>query len=448
MALPPGPREPAIVQLVQFTQRPLEWLDDCARRYGDPFTSHFPGLGAFVLASSPALIKEIFTGDADVLHAGKANAMLEPFVGKHSVLLLDGAPHLRQRRLLSPPMRGERMQAYASLIGEITRAELARMPVGEPFSLHEHMQSITLEVILRAVFGLEEGAHMRSLRSLLLAMLEPPPAIMAFIPVRYLDFPLSPYRTFVKRRAAVTRSLREVIRARRAALAAGGEPGTDILSLLLTARDEDGAPMTEDELCDELVTMLVAGHETTATALSWAFACLLEHRHVAERLRAEIAGEEDPAALAGVEYLDLVVKETLRLRPVIPDVVRKTQRPVTFAGHELPAGVSLTPCIHLAHRRPESWPDPDRFDPERFRGAKLDPYAWFPFGGGIRRCIGMAFAMYEMKIVLGTILPRVEVRLAKPGTVPVVRRTITLAPKHGTRVILEGRRRDAARRVA
>lgn len=414
-------------------------MEACVRRYGDPFTSRFPGMGDFVLASSPSLIKEIFTGDSDVLHAGKANAMLEPFVGKHSVLLLDGAPHLRQRRLLSPPMRGDRMQAYASLIGEITRAELAKMPVGEPFSIHEHMQSITLDVILRAVFGLEAGAQMQSLRSMLLAMLEPPPAIMAFVPVKYLDFPFSPYRMFVKRRADVTRALCGVIRARRTALAAGGAPGTDILSLLLDARDEAGEPMTEAELCDELVTMLIAGHETTATGLSWAFAVLLEHRDVAARLRDEVAGISDPVALAGVEYLDLVVKETLRLRPIIPDVVRKTQRPITFAGYDIPAGVSLTPVIYLAHRRAESWPEPHRFDPERFRGAKVDPYTWLPFGGGIRKCLGMAFAMYEMKIVLGTILPRTDLRLAKPGTVPVVRRTITLAPKHGTRVVMSSR---------
>ncbi len=440
MSLPPGPREPGIVQLLQFTQRPVPWLEACARKYGDPFSAKFPGLGDFVLVSSPALIREIFTGDSDVLHAGKANALLEPFVGKHSVLLLDGAPHLRQRRLLSPPMRGERMQAYATLIGEITRAELAKMPVGSPFAIHDHMQSITLEVILRAVFGLAQGAEMQALRVLLVTMLEPPPAILAFVPVKYLDFPFSPYRDFVKARNGVIRLLRDVIRARRAALEAGGAPGTDVLSLLLAARDEDGAPMTEDELCDELITMLVAGHETTATALSWAFAVLLEHPDVAARVRDEVAGKaDDPAALAGVEYLDLVVKETLRMRPIIPDVVRKTQRPMTFAGYDLPAGVSLTPVITLAHMRAESWPEPRRFDPERFRGAKVDPYAWFPFGGGIRKCLGMAFAMYEMKIVLGMILPRVTMRLAKSGSVPVVRRTITLAPKGGTRVVMSAR---------
>jgi cytochrome P450 len=231
----------------------------------------------------------------------------------------------------------------------------------------------------------------------------------------------------------------EHYRIHRNAIVAGDVNPHYILSLLLAARDEDGQPMTDDELCDELVTMLIAGHETTATALSWAFAVLLEHRDVAARLREEVAGIDDPAALAGVEYLDLVVKETLRLRPIIPDVVRKTQRPITFAGYDIPAGVSLTPVIYLAHRRPESWPDPERFDPERFRGAKIDPYAWFPFGGGIRRCLGMAFAMYEMKIVLGMILPRVTMRLEKPGSVPVVRRTITLAPKGGTRVVMSAR---------
>jgi cytochrome P450 len=438
MPLPPGPREPAVVQLLQFTQRPLPWLDACAKKYGDPFTSRFPGLGTFVLASSPALIKEIFTGDAENLLAGEANALLEPFVGKHSVLLLDGAPHLRQRRLLSPPLRGERMQAYARLIGEIAVAEVGRMPVGRAFSVHAHMQAITLDVILRAIFGLEEGAHLTALRETLIALLEPPPAILAFTPVEYLDFPLSPYRTFKRRRAEVDRMLREVIAERRGR-EAGRASATDILSLLLEARDEQGAPMTDDELCDELITLLVAGLETTATALSWAVACLLEHPEIAARLRDEVAAVREPGAMAGVEYLDLVVKETLRVRPVIPDVVRKTQRPTMFGGFEVPAGVSLAPCIHLAHRRADSWPDPDRFDPERFRGAKLDPYAWLPFGGGIRRCLGQAFAMYEMRIVLGVLFARARLHLATPGPVKVVRRTITLAPSGGTRVVMTER---------
>jgi cytochrome P450 len=457
MALPPGPREPSFLQLLQFTQRPLPWLDSCARRYGDPFTVRFLGLGTFVLVAAPDLIKQVFTADPDALHAGEANAILEPVVGKSSVLLLDGAAHLRQRRLLLPPLRGERMFAYADLIAEITTAAIARMPRGEPFALHGTMQSITLDVILRAVFGLEDGARMTELRALLVAMLEPPPAIVAFLPTRYLDFPLSPYRAFLRRLHAVNRMLHSILRAR---MASTEPPGSDILSLLLASRDEHGAAMTADELRDELITMLIAGHETTATALSWTFACLLEHPEVGARLAAELDGvipgghsngrsseRIDPAAferLNGLDYLDAVIKETLRLRPILPDVVRKVQTPIEFAGFTIPRGVSLTPCIHLAHRRAESYPEPLAFRPERWLGARVDPYAWLPFGGGIRRCLGMAFALYEMKIVVGVMWSRLRMRLAKPGPVRVVRRTLTLAPEGGARVVLEGRRRAAA----
>lgn len=429
--LPPGPRAPSVLQLLPYVRRPLAWFEECARRYGDPFTIRLPGYEPFVMLSAPTLIKQVFTGDDDVLHAGKANVILEPLVGKHSVLLLDGAPHLRQRRLLSPPLRGDRMHAYAGLIAEIAAAEVTRMPRDRPFALHEHMQAITLEVILRAVFGFDQGSRMGALRALIVDVLEPPPALLAFLPVRYLDLPLSPFRAFLRRRAALAHALREVLHARRAAPDRGG---TDILSLLLAVRDEDDRPMSDDELVDELVTMLVAGHETTATALSWAVACLLEHPEVEARLRDEIAGATDPAALAGVEYLDAVVKETLRVRPIVPDVVRQLQRPLRFAGFDLPAGVYLAPCIHLAHRRPDVYPEPARFRPERFLGVKPDPYTWLPFGGGIRKCLGMAFALYEMKIVLGVVLSRLRLRLDAPGAVRVVRRTVTLAPEAGTRV--------------
>jgi cytochrome P450 len=419
------------VQLVEFARRPLEWLEACGRRYGDPFTARLPGHGTFVFAAAPGLIKEILTGDDELLQAGKANAMLEPLVGRHSVLLLDGAPHLRQRRLLSPPLRGERMQAYAGLIAEIAAAEVARMPRAGAFPLHGHMQAIALDVILRAVFGVEEGAHMSALRRLILEVLEPPPALLTFVPPKYLDVPFSPFRTFLRRRAALARALREVVEVRRAA----GGGGADILSLLLAARDADGRPMSDEELVDELVTMLAAGHETTATALSWTFACVLEHPAVEARLRDEIAGAAgDPAALAALPWLDAVIKETLRLRPIVPDVVRKLQAPMRFAGFDLPAGVSLAPCIHLAHRRADVYPEPERFRPERFLDRRPDPYSWLPFGGGIRRCLGMAFALYEMKIVTGVLFARLRLRLDRPGTVRVIRRSVTLAPRGGTRV--------------
>jgi cytochrome P450 len=321
-------------------------------------------------------------------------------------------------------MRGERMQAYASIIEEITLAELARMPVGRPFSIHAHMQAITLDVILRAVFGLERGPHMDRFRAVLVELLEPPPAVMTFVPKKWLDFPGSPYRTFLRRKAAVDRALLELVDARRSA-----PLGEDILSLLLAARDETGAPLSDEELRDELITMLLAGHETTATALSWAVALILQAPDVRDRL-----GDPD--------YLDATIKETLRLRPIVPDVVRELQRPMTFAGYDLPAGAKLTPCIYLAHRRPDIYPEPSRFDPTRFLGVKPDPYAWFPFGGGIRRCLGMAFALYEMRVVLSLLFARAKLRLAQPGPVRVVRRTVTLAPAGGTRVILDAPVRD------
>jgi cytochrome P450 len=221
----------------------------------------------------------------------------------------------------------------------------------------------------------------------------------------------------------------------------------DILSLLLQARHEDGAPMTDAELRDELITLLVAGHETTATALAWAFQLILERDDVRARLEAELeeaaaqgGGRIDPARLAGLEYLDAVVKETLRLRPILPIVVRLAKAPVTVGGWTIPAGVRLAPCIYLAHRRPESYPEPDRFRPERFLGAKVDPYTWLPFGGGIRRCIGIHFALFEMKVVLATVFSSARLRLA-PGPAPTIRRRgITLAPSNGTRVVLESRR--------
>jgi cytochrome P450 len=446
MSLPPGPRGPAFLQTLGYTYWTFPFFEKCARIYGDPFTLRMPGFGAFVMVAAPELIKQVFTADPAVLHAGKANAMLEPMVGRNSVLLLDGKEHLRQRRLLMPPLHGERMHAYARLMAEITTAELHRMPLGARFAIHGHMQNITLQVILRAVFGLDEGAQMEELAALLVEFTKPPPSLLVFVPpelFKYGDFPLSPYRTFLRRREKVDRALRAILRAR---LQAPDPSRTDILSLLLAARDEEGRAMTEDELRDELVTMLLAGHETTATALSWVFAFVLKHPDVAARLHDELAGARtadgtpDVAKLTSNEYLDAVIKEAMRLRPIVPDVVRRVEEPITLAGYQIPVGTFLTPCIHLAHRREESWPEPDRFRPERFLGAKVDPYTWFPFGGGIRRCLGMAFALYEMKIVLGVTLLGARLRLATDDPLKIVRRSVTLAPAGGTPVVLDERR--------
>jgi cytochrome P450 len=407
----------------------------CAGRFGDAFTVKLPRFGSFVYVSAPELLKQIFTAPADQLCAGKANQILEPLVGQSSVLLLDGAEHLRQRRLLLPPFHGERMQAYARLMQEITLASMERWPVGEPFALHTQMQSITLDLILRAVFGLDEGAQMRAFAARLVDLFKPRPFLFAFLPDWMREIPGSPYQKFMQQRAEIDRELYALIDERRRAGDAAKR--TDILSLLLMARDEDGQPMSDDELRDELMTMIAAGHETTATALSWAFAHILGTPAVQGRLADELRSPlSDPAELAKLPYLDATVKETLRLRPIVPIVVRRVERELSLGAWRLPAGSYAVPCIWLTQHRADLYPDPDRFQPERFVGVKTDPYQWLPFGGGARRCIGMAFAQFEMTVVLATVLSRARLRLDGPP-VEVVRRSITFAPSGGTRVVRE-----------
>jgi cytochrome P450 len=404
------------------------------------FTVELPRLGQFVMVSSPDLIRQIFTEGGETLHAGRANGVLEPLVGPRSVLLLDGPQHMRHRKLLLPPFHGERMHAYADEMRQITEADLRTWPVGEPFSLHPHMQSITLSVILRAVFGLEEGAQMTDLAAKLVAFMEPPPALLVFLPhVAELDFPMSPLRRFRTRREAVDRDLYALIAERRRAKDLAARK--DILSLLLSARDEDGKPMSDEEVRDELMTMLAAGHETTATALSWAFERTLNEPRVATKMAAEVRevvgdGPLSPEAIARLTYVDAAVKETLRLQPILPIVVRYLEEPYSIGGYDLPAGSRVAPCIYLTHRRPELYPEPEQFDPSRFVGKKVDPYTWLPFGGGIRRCIGMAFALYEMKLILATVMARARLRLESLHPARVVRRGVTLAPSEGARVVL------------
>ncbi|HZF50714.1 MAG TPA: cytochrome P450 [Polyangiaceae bacterium] len=456
MTLPPGPSQPPIVQTVQWSLRPLPFMEACARRYGDVFTLRFHQIGTFVFFTRPEHIKQIFTGDSEILLSGRANQLLAPLVGSRSVLLLDGKEHLRQRRLLMPPFHGERMLAYAAIMRDTAEAEIERMPLRAPFAIHAHMQAITLDVIMRAVFGLtssddpleREGERVRRLRGLLVEFITPPPALIAFLPFAQVDLPGSPFRAFLRCRESVDRELYALIDERRRAKDL--EQREDILSLMLRARDEDGQPMTDRELRDELVTMLVAGHETTATTLSWAFDQILAEPRVAKKIDAELArvlgGRRlEPAALPKLEYLDAVIKETLRMKPILPIVARELAEPIEIGGHALPAGTKIAPCIYLAHRRPEVYPEPDRFYPERFVDAKIDPYAWLPFGGSVRRCLGMAFALYEMKIILATVLSRAHLRLASGEPARIVRRGITLAPSGGTRVILTERESAAER---
>ena len=449
LTLPPGPRSPAAVQLSHWLRRPFAFMDACAARFGDTFTVRFAGFGTLVFFSNPEDLRAIFTGDPDLLHSGEANSALSDILGRHSVLTLDGAEHLRQRKLLLPPFQGERMQAYAAVMRDATLRAIDAWPVGEPFALHPFMQSITLEVILKAVFGVDEGAGKSRLTAALarlLATIGSPYSLL--IPAVLSAFGRTA-RDWATRK--LTRETDEALYAEIAArrAASGGPERHDILSMLLRARHEDGQPMSDHELRDELMTLLVAGHETTATALAWTFQLVLAHPEVRAKIEAEleaagVAPPIDAARLAHLDGLDAAVKESLRLRPILPIVVRLTKGPVTINGRTFPAGVRLAPCIYLTQRRPELYPDPEVFRPERFAGKKPDPYGWIPFGGGIRRCIGISFALLEMRVVVASVLASVRLRLA-PGPGPVVRRRgITLAPSTGTLVVNEGRRATQA----
>jgi len=435
--LPPGPETPPLLQAMRYVQWPIPYLEECAQRFGDAFTLRLPGRPPLVMVSHPDAIRELFTGDSDDMRAGEANAILEPLLGKHSLLLLDGAEHLRERRLVQPPFHGERMVSYGATMQEIARRAIDAWPVGRSFAIHPEMQSITLDVILRTVFGLDEGPKLTALRTELAELLSvsaSPQILLAAVGSQGTARGAAA-RPFEVRKRVDELLFAEI--ARRRAMAEGER--SDVLSLLLAARHEDGTPLSDQALRDELVTLLVAGHETTATALAWAVNHILTHPAVRTRLEDEVRGVEDPLELSRLDYLDAVVKETLRLTPIVPQVGRRLTRPMTVAGMDLPAGVVAAPSIVLAHRRPERWPDPDRFDPERFLTSKPTPYEFLPFGGGVRRCVGAAFALYEMKIVLAEIVQRVVLETAAGYSARVVRRSVTLAPSEGMPVVVERR---------
>lgn len=428
--LPPGPRMPAALQALRYASDPLNFLIKLQRRHGDIFTVRFPYFGRLVYVTRPDLVKQVFTGSPAQMHAGEANAtVLEPALGPNSVLTLDDGPHMQQRKLLLPPFHGERIEAYGRLMREVTLQEMESWPVGEPFALRPHTQRITLAVIMRAVFGVHDEQRLVRFERLIEEFSRRVNAVIAFPFLRRNLGPLSPWAKFLKARRAMDEFIYEEIALRRAEAAAGGEH-EDVLSLLLEARHEDGEPMSNEELRDELVTVLGAGHETTATGLAWAMERLLRNPEVLGRLRESIAAGED-------DYLEATIKETLRTRPVIVDVARKLTAPLSMAGYELPAGTYVLPAIAALHNRADLFPEPEQFRPERYLDGKADTYAWIPFGGGVRRCIGAAFAEYEMQVVLRAILERAELSAPDPKPEKAKVRNITLAPGRGTRVRLD-----------
>lgn len=427
--LPPGPRLPRILQTAGFLFGGARFLDACRRRYGGVvrFSTLFDS--TFVMVFEPAMIKEVFKGSGRRLHAGEANALLGPVLGQRSVLLLDEDEHMRHRRLLLPQFHGARMQAYAEVMRAATDVEIDSWPVGETFALRPSMQSLTLRVIIRAVFGYQPGEAADELARRLRTMVTPVArqrGLLVLTLMARLGGNDRASRTFEAARRAVDEILFDEIARRRV------EPDldqrTDVFSSLLLARDEDGQGLSDQEVRDELVTLLLAGHETTATGLAWTFDLLLHNPEVLKRARE-----------GGEEYLDAVIKESLRLRPVIPAVGRVVRgEPFHLNGYVIPEGYEINPSIRVVHRRADLYPQPDSFRPERFLGSDApDTYTWVPFGGGVRRCLGASFAQMEMRIVVARVLERTRLRAAVSDLEEGAFRGVTIAPRNGVLVVQE-----------
>jgi cytochrome P450 family 135 len=437
--LPPGPRAHAVLQTLAWAVAPTWVMDRCTERLGDAFTMTFAPSGLkLVVVSDPEAVKTVFTAPPDLAPSAAGNSPVAPVMGPSSVIVLTGAEHMRQRKLLLPPFHGERMREYEEVIVEATRRDMAGWPLGTPMRLHQRTRAITLEVILRAVFGVD-AERMDPLRDAIAGLLAPlHPLRMVLISLRRPSLQRPP--------GAIGRALErldEVIYeelARRRTQDDLAER-TDILSLLMQARDEDGLEMTDGELRDELVTLLLAGHETTATSVAWAIERLVRHPDKLARLMAEIDARENGG---GEEYMTAVINETLRVRPVVPIVARLLQEDLQVGRYKLPAGTRVTPSIYLTNRNPRVYEQPEQFRPERFLKDAPETFAWIPFGGGIRRCIGAAFAQLEMKLMLQTMLGELEPSLPASGLrwrggELNRRRAITLVPAAGARVAWERR---------
>jgi cytochrome P450 len=441
--LPPGPSSPSLFQGMGMWMRPISWLERNRRIYGKRFTTKFPFTTPFVVIADPEQVKEIFTAPPDVLKPGVGARVLLPLVGPNSVLLLDGDAHMSQRKLMLPAFHGERMERLTGLMSEVTTAEVESWGDGE-IELHPRFQSLTLEIILRAVFGLQPGPRLEALRESLAHLLAfgdnpltllPPPEDPARLELTERVFnAVGPIKGFVDSRDVIDELLVAEIEERRSA---GDEDSDDVLSMLLGARHEDGSPMTTKELRDELMTLLTAGHETTASSLAWLVSRLAREPRVFDELRSEVDSED------GGPYLSATITEALRSRPVIPNAMpRYVAKPITVGGWDYEPGVNLVANAYLIHHDPEIYPDPYTFRPERFLDEKPGTYTWIPFGGGRRRCLGASFATLEMKVVIAELVRRFEISATTGQPELARRRNITVRPHMGARVSLGARERE------
>ncbi len=435
--LPPGPKMPPAMQAIAWLRRPLPFLERCQRRYGDTFTLKVRHAGTWVILADPEDVKKVFTADHSTLGVGLANSILGPLLGPRSVMLLEEPEHIKRRRLMLPHFHGERMKGYAQMMVDVTRREMAGWPQGEPFELWPRMQEVTLEAVMHVVFGGVDTDHLRHLRELLRRLTN-----WMNDPHRLTLLAAAGPSRFAKNTGdqalmgPVEQAVLEEVRLRRERVAAGlgavveaetGDQGgpDDIASMLAEARYEDGEPMTEQDLRDELVTLLTDG--PTSALISWAFERLLRHTEKLERLREEVAREGPNGP-----YLDAIVKETMRLCPAAPIVVRRILEPMELGGYEVPAGTTVAPCVHLVHRRENVYPQPLAFEPERFLERPAGTYTWIPFGGGVRRCLAASYAQMLMKQVISTVVGEVELRAVESRSERAVKSAITFVPdRHG-----------------
>lgn len=445
--LPSGPKTPAAWQLIRYSYSPLPYLEACARRYGDPFTFRWAGYGTFVMLASPESVQDVFRGDPHTLHSGEGNEFLTATVGQNSVLVLDDERHERQRRVLLPPLKGERMRSFFDAMQAATMEAVQAWPVGGTLGMVEPMQQITLRVMLQVVLGLESRAELADFAGKVQRVLELARGRHGLILVKILPIELlqrTQWLPFYRRMHDLDQALVAFIENRRKEPAA--ERGKNILAELLKASHEDGQPLSNQEIRDALVTIIFAGHDTTSVALAWTLEQIVPHADVVARITDELqrkTGGAPPHAdqLDQLEYLDAAIRESLRVRTILPFVVRLTKESFTTGGRVYPPGIVLCPCSHLVHRREDIYPEPEKFRPDRFIERNYAAHEWFPFGGGNRMCLGMAFALYEMKVVLSTLLA--TVRLARPTgsrSLPV-RRGIALAPDDGARMVVMEKKR-------
>jgi cytochrome P450 len=430
---------PSALQAVAWFTRPVAFFENCRRRYGKRFTIRLPGQRPFVHLSDVEECKQVLTAPPEVLHPGQGARLLEPLIGSNSLILLDEKPHLEQRKLLNPAFHGERIERLSDLVNDVAEREVAAWPRDEAVALHPRLQNLTLEIILRAVFGLDPGPRLDGLRDRLSTIMDWAAGPVANLPPLQRELGgRGPWARFIKLRSEADALIFELIDERRAD---GSGDRDDVLAMLLAARHTDGSEMSPQELRDELMTLLVAGHETTASELAWAFSRLAREPRVLATLREEVAGENGDA------YLTATINETLRRKPTLPIAEpRLVMEPYELGGVTYPDGISLAVNGYLVHHDPEVYEDPYEFRPERFLDQKPGTYTWIPFGGGRRRCIGASFAVLEMKAVLRAALRESTLEAeAVPETAR--RRGITISPTSAGRVTLRAPR-PAARPLA